>query len=127
MLADLLECMKKAALEVVKDGKPMAIVFGRVVAVNPVEIQISQKLILKESLNQIVFTRNVTDYQLSVSPVGWGTNVAYVNVDGYSESHSHTVNGSKLNVYNALKVGESVILLRQEGGQQYVVLDRMVS
>jgi hypothetical protein len=30
-------------------------------------------------------------------------------------------------VYNALKVGEEVVLLRQQGGQKYIVLDKVVT
>lgn len=101
MLADLLECMKRAAMEAVRDAKPMTVIFGRVTAVNPVEIQISQKLTLKQSLGQLIFTRNVIDYQTQIA-------------------------GETVTVYNSLKLGESVILLRQEGGQKFIVLDRAV-
>jgi len=46
---------------------------------------------------------------------------------GYAEfaSHNHDYVGRKrITVHNALHVGETVILLRQHGGQGFVVLSR---
>lgn len=41
-------------------------------------------------------------------------------------SHSHSYSGKKkFTVHNGLKKGEKVILIRMQGGQQFVVLDRM--
>lgn len=41
--------------------------------------------------------------------------------------HTHAYKGrKKFTVHNALKTGERVILMRVQGGNQYVVLDRMV-
>ena len=30
-------------------------------------------------------------------------------------------------IYNSLKVGESVLMFRKAGGQEYIVVDRMVA
>ena len=41
-------------------------------------------------------------------------------------SHSHKVKGTiNVIVHNALKVGDTVLLLRQDGGQNFIVLDRI--
>lgn len=41
-------------------------------------------------------------------------------------SHSHSYSGrKKFTVHNGLKKGEKVILIRMQGGQKFVVLDRM--
>ncbi len=98
MLADLVESMKKAALEAVANSDPATIMYGKVVSINPLEIQVNVRLILQA--NQLVLTRNVTDYTTSI--------------DGESKT-----------VHNALQFGEEVILIRQAGGQEYIVLDRV--
>ncbi len=41
-------------------------------------------------------------------------------------SHNHNIDGTKLlTIHNALKSGDKVILIRQHGGQKYVVLDKI--
>lgn len=41
-------------------------------------------------------------------------------------SHAHEISGRKsLTIHNALKSGDKVILIRQHGGQKYVVLDKI--
>lgn len=41
-------------------------------------------------------------------------------------SHAHGISGRKsLTIHNALKSGDKVILIRQHGGQKYVVLDKI--
>ncbi len=41
-------------------------------------------------------------------------------------SHAHGISGRKsLTIHNALKNGDKVILIRQHGGQKYVVLDKI--
>ena len=42
------------------------------------------------------------------------------------DTHRHTLTGRKrVTVHNALAVGDEVILARKQGGQQYIVLDRI--
>ena len=42
-------------------------------------------------------------------------------------NHSHKYSGRKIFVvHNGLSVGESVVLIKQKGGQKYLVLDRVV-
>ena len=48
--------------------------------------------------------------------------------DSSFASHNHAVTGKKtMTLHNALKKGEKVALLRTQGGQQYVVIDRVVT
>ncbi len=43
-------------------------------------------------------------------------------------SHSHKYSGRKtFLVHNGLSVGENVVLIKQKGGQKYLVLDRVVN
>lgn len=43
-------------------------------------------------------------------------------------SHRHDISGKKtVTVHNSLKVDEEVILLKQSGGQKYLVIDRVVT
>lgn len=116
MLGNLVESMKKAAIDAVRNTDPTCIIYGKVIKESPLEIQINQKLILREA--QIVLTRNVTDYEIEVTPQQWST--------GSADGHSHGISGKKkIMIHNKLKLGEELIMIRQTGGQEYIVLDRM--
>lgn len=112
---DLLKLIKKASIDTVNSSKPVNLIYGVVVSKSPLEIQIDQKLILQES--QLVLTRNVTDYSLNMI-IDYNTQMVY--------EHSHSCTGEKtFSVLNALKEGDSVILVRIQKGEKFVVLDRV--
>lgn len=116
-MADMVEVMQRVAKQTQEHGKPVAVLFGTVAAADPLEIVVEQKLRLKKE--QLILTRSVTDYDLPVR-VSWAT--------GGAEGHNHSLSGDKtLTVRNALQEGEMVLLLRQHGGQKFVVMDRVVS
>lgn len=114
-MPDLVESMKRAALEAVGAAQPVAVVFGDVVGTGPLRIRVDQKLTLGPA--QLVLARSMTDYDLRVE-VNHTTEA--------SEGHTHAYAGEKtFRVLGALKMGERVLLLRLPGGQQYVVWDRV--
>ena len=101
-MTDFLKLVKKTAVEAVNASKPANMVFGKVISISPMKIKIDQKLILTSA--QVVLSRNVTDYRLSVT------------LNGDDET---------MMVHNALKVDEEVILMQLSGGQKYIVIDRI--
>ena len=116
-MQDLLNVIKKASMDAVEASKPSDFCYGTVTSISPLKISIDQKMSLGSA--QLVLTRNVTDYKVKVT-VAWETET--------TDLHSHTVDGEKeLTIHNALAVGEKVILIRQKGGQKYLVLDRVVN
>ena len=99
---DLLKIIKQAAVNAVNASKPVHIVFGTVLNVSPLKIKIEQKLILESE--QLILTRNVTNYKTSIV------------IDG--EIKNITIN-------NGLKINNHVLLVRMQEGQKYIVLDRI--
>lgn len=95
--------IKKHALAAVASTNPLEIRYGTVVSASPLKINIDQKMTLEQA--HLELTRNVTDYEVQVS----------IN-NGIKQSHK---------VYNALKQGEKVIMLRMQGGKRYIVWDRV--
>lgn len=122
---DLLNAVKKAAINAVNASQPSDFSFGKVISANPLKILVEQKMTLGAA--QLVLTRNVTDYKTKVS-VDWLTGTASGGSgDSSFASHNHSVSGTKeMTVHNALQVGDEVILLKKQGGQKYLVLDRAV-
>ena len=123
---DLTKAIKKAALEAQESTKPVNVCFGTVETAKPLTINVEQKLVLNE--NQLILTRNVTDYMTTVT-VQWDTEKGVLNSDGKTTAqppHHHGVEGKKnFLMHNALEVGDEVILIRQQEGQKFIVIDRI--
>jgi hypothetical protein len=101
-MTDFIKLMKKTAVEAVNASKPANMVFGKVISVSPLKIKVDQKLILTSA--QLVLSRSVTDYRLSVTK---NTEQEWITV------------------HNALQKDEDVILMQLSGGQKYIVIDRI--
>ena len=124
---DLVRLMKQAAMEAVKTSQPSNIVFGTVTSASPLKIQISSKITLEKEM--LLLTRNVTEFETNITTVNWFTENTSGGA-GYAlfESHKHELKGKKhIIVHNQLKSGEKVVLIKEQGGQRYIVLDRVVS
>lgn len=124
---DLVRLMKQAAMEAVKTSQPSNIVFGTVTSASPLKIQISSKITLEKEM--LLLTRNVTEFETDITTVNWFTeNTSGGAGDALFESHKHELKGKKhIIVHNQLKSGEKVVLIKEQGGQRYIVLDRVVS
>lgn len=100
--SSIIEAAKKAALSAVESSKPSGVYFGTVINSRPLKINVEQKLTLESA--QLILVRNVTDY----------------NVEMTVAEEQQVVT-----VHNGLVNGDRVILLRVQGGQKYVVFDRI--
>lgn len=103
-MADIIQIIKKAAVEAVEAAKPHRFLYGQVVGINPLNINIEQRLTIDE--NHIILTSGVQDRQVEVELT-----------QGVKKT---------MKIYGALKVGDKVQMLRVHDGQQYVVLDKVV-
>lgn len=131
MLADaneLVETLKRAAVEAMEAKKPVNVYFGEVVGAAPLKINVEQKMVLGEK--QLILSRNVTDFKTSIT----GGNIKNYYYTGsttdsgtapVSPSHVHAVGKIEVTVHNGLVVGDEVILIRQQEGQKFIVLDRI--
>lgn len=118
---NVVELVKKAAVEAVEAGKPVTFLFGTVVSVSPLKIQVEQKATYTEKM--LVLTRNVTDYEISMTASDQTEQPSGDSV----ENRVRSVEGrKKYTVHNALTVGDWVILARVQKGKKFIVLDRMV-
>ena len=117
-MADLINLIKQAAVEAVKADDPAEVIFGIVTGVSPLAVSVDQKMTLQAPI--LILTNNVRDYVVDIE-VSWQTGL------GGDPIHNHSISGRKtVTVRNGLKIGEKVILLKMQGGQKYIVLDRVV-
>ena len=106
---ELMKTIKRAALDAVKASKPVEVCFGKVTSVSPLKILVEQKL----PTTEVTVNWNTEDK-------GGGSGYASY------ETHKHPIKGrKKITVHNGLVVGDEVILIRQQGGQKYIVVDRI--
>lgn len=125
---ELTKAIKKAASKAVKAEKPVEVCFGKVTSASPLQILVDQKFTLGAA--QLILARNVTDFKTTITGgniqnyyyVGTPPNTSTVPVD---PSHRHAVGQIEITVHNGLVVGDEVILIRRQGGQEYVVVDRI--
>ena len=145
MATGLIEIMKIAAMDAIENSKPSDLKFGTVISINPLKVMVNNNFILPESL--LVVPEHLTDYSM-LTNVGNDTNstdatssvnmfvtgetlmitttnnVAVVDDDDVSEPVDN-VDERTLTVYNSLNVGDNVVLLRNQGGTSYLILDRI--
>lgn len=130
----IIEAIKRAATEAVDTAKPFALTYGEVTRTSPLTVRIDQKLELGSA--QLLLTNAVRDYAVDMTVEHWteaetahfhAVNDTFTG-GGTSQptTHRHEYKGrKKFTVHLGLKKGERVLLLRIQGGQQYIVLDRV--
>lgn len=101
-MANLNELIKRIAINAVEQSKPVNVLYGEVIEINPLKVRVNQQKDYTEEF--LILTRNVTNYD------------TYIKKEN-GEKEKHTI-------YNSLEKGEIVILLRAQGGQEFIVLDR---
>ena|SRR5690625_1086984 len=96
----LLETIKRAGVAAVNADNPVAVLFGNVAQTNPLSVDVHQRLTLTEDF--LVVPESLTRYVV-------------------------TIEGQDVVIRVGLQTGDRVILLRVQGGQRYVVLDKVVT
>ena len=117
----------QAAVEAVESTKPVKVYFGEVVSVSPLKINVEQKMVLGEK--QLILTRNVTDFKTKITAgnikIYFYTGDVNSGTAPVSPLHVHAVGTIDVTVHNGLAVGDGVILIRQQEGQRFIVVDRI--
>jgi len=123
-MPNLIEIIKMAAVDAVKASNPAAIVFGTVTSISPLKVNIEQRLTLDES--HLVLSSLVSDFEVDVTLNHATENTSGGTGDSSFASHNHAVTGRKtMTIHLGLQVGETVMLLQVQGGQKYIILDRI--
>lgn len=118
-------------MQAVEASKPTAVIFGTVISEAPLKINVEQKLTLTEDF--LVLTKNVMDYKTHISFDNPSIKQTFTtwDIDEKTESTPSKIAFKEsikyeVTVYNALKNGDMVMLIRLQGGQKYIVIDKVV-
>lgn len=147
MSAQLVELFKQMAGEQNQASRPVNVLFGTVLTEEPdLSVQLEQKKILTKEF--LVLSRNVTDHLVDMTmgdgktpqhftedadpnetdPKAGGSGDPAFASHSHKHSHVHEYKGRKtFYVHCKLLAGEKVILVSVQGGQAYVILDRVGS
>lgn len=99
----MLETIKRAAIEAQGAGQPLSLCYGKVTKTSPLKIMVDNKMELGEGF--LIVPSYLTDYKTEIKIE-----------DGTKQ---------KATIYSALKKNDSVMLLRMQGGQSFLVLCRV--
>lgn len=131
----LLDLVKQAGVGAVEASNPMAVLFGTVTKANPLEVNVDQRftltgdfLVVPESLR---FLR-ACDEKFSIKAKGnFLTGVVVEDESEEQWTGDTRLYGEEVTITRGkmplapFAAGDKLILLRVQGGQQYIVLDRV--
>jgi hypothetical protein len=96
----MLEAIKRAAKDAIEASNLVAVMLGTVTKTSPLEVNVDQRFTLDADF--LIVPETLTPYE--------------VNIDGVEYI-----------IRRGLEAGDGVILLRMQGGQRYLILDRVVN
>lgn len=138
-MPNLLETLQAISAQAANAGEPVELTFGTVTSTEPLIVQVGDKLLL--SSKSLIVPQSLTTRAVDVS-VSWrtdsgdGPNTQHshsapngqTTTDGFSPTHTHAVSGKlSMTLHAGFSVGESLLLLKMQGGQRYLILDKAVS
>lgn len=128
-----LKIMQELSAKVYNNSEPSDIEFGTVETVEPLSVRVNEMILLKE--NQLILTNLVKDFEVDIEVSHRTVNDNVLNTlhdhpgvpqNSFDSHHYHDYKGrKKIKIYMGLKVGEGVILLKKQGGQRRLVIDRI--
>lgn len=126
MARSIAEGVQKLAKNVMEADSPSDILMGTVDSVSPLKITCGEDEKIALGPSQLLLTTLVCDFDVSMTVNHETENGLDISVEGVNLKHRHAYKGKKtFTIHLGLEAGEKVLLLRQKGGQQFVVLDRL--
>lgn len=128
----MLKAIKQAAIDAVEQTNPVIIQFGTVISTSPLEVSVDQRFTLSEDFliipERLLYLRGVEEeFELEIQGV---VQTGPANDDRWTGDMK--IWGQELKTIRRvnmplrpLEVGDELILLRMQGGQQYLVIDRV--
>lgn len=133
----LLKAIQSVSSAAVQAGAPTGIYYGTVTSETPLQILVEQKMELTEEF--LVLSSAVRDHKVELTAAMETEDASFstshthpcdaqstVGSASFDSAHRHRLEGRKqVLLHLALRTGEKVILLRMQGGQKFLVLDRL--
>lgn len=130
--ADMVAAMKKIARDATEAAGPSGLYLGTVTSISPLTVQLDQKMTLTAEF--LMLSTLVQEFKVDMTVDHWTENTnpptthshPDAGVNSFDATHKHAYKGRKtFLVHLGLQAGERVILIREQGGQRYLILDRI--
>lgn len=121
-MADLLSTIKQAAGDAIRASNPAAVLTGSVTKIKPLEVRVDQRFTLTSGL--LIVPESLTHFEIELQHTHQYTDTSD---SGSTTRTTQPALNDPIVIRQGLKVGDSVLLLRVQGGQKYVIMDRLVS
>lgn len=115
-MGDLSSVIKQAAMEAFEASTPVNILPGTVIKINPLEINVDQRFPLPEDF--LIVPERLTRYEVDLKHIHQYTD------DGVTMTTGEAL-PERIVIRSGLQIGDKVILIRVQSGQQYVVFDKV--
>ncbi|AFQ45152.1 DUF2577 domain-containing protein [Desulfosporosinus meridiei] len=117
-MASLLDVIKTAGMDAVGASNPVTVMSGEVMTVNPLSVMVDQRFTLTADF--LMVPESMTSFELDLEHTHQYTD------DGSSRNSAKALT-TKIVIRGGLKAGDMVLLLRVQGGQKFVILDKVVT
>ncbi len=124
---DMVKVLQRAAVEAVRASKPTEVTHGKVVSTEPMQIVVDQKITLGEL--QLDRGETMEEYmaetELEIEEIDLALTM---EIDGKTVTAKVKGSGKmigKMKARRSLDVGDEVILVRKQGGQNYIMYDKV--
>lgn len=132
---NLTQAIQLAAAKTYSAMSPMDILVGKVKSVEPLKIFVGTAN-AELTKDHLILTNAVTDHYVDIHVNhltdtihgSWDTTHSHPDAGSATipTDHVHSYSGrKKIKIYNGLKVGEFVVIIKVSGGNSYIVLDRI--
>ncbi|MEC0310190.1 DUF2577 domain-containing protein [Paenibacillus lautus] len=121
-MADLLNTLKKAAVGAVAAGNPTAVMFGTVSSADPLEVIVDQRFTLPADF--LVIPESLIHFEIDLHHTH-----EYTDDTGTGSSTKQTEPALPVKpivIRRGLEEGDKLLMLRVQGGQKYIIVDRVV-
>lgn len=120
---NLIEIVKESAMQAYRATNPADVVYGTVVSEDPLEIQIDTKMVLDESF--LILTKNVSKSEIEVDIDFSGDGSIEIEELEQTLLKKLSITGAKITIHNEIQTGDTVIMQKKQGGQEYIILDKL--
>lgn len=121
-MQNLSQVIKKMALDAVEANKPMELVLGTVISINPIKISLSQLLLIGESF--ILNPEGLAGQEFTISLDE--QKISLKNDEDELKEFTIMPQDLTIKIKSHIKKDDKVFLLRLQGGQKYFILGPLV-
>lgn len=119
-MMNLTNLIKTAAKQAVDASNPAHILFGEVTSIDPLEVNVDQRFNLTADF--LVVPESLTRYEVDLSH---SHSYQDNNGSGDTTRTSEVALVEPIVIRAGLQIGDKLILIRVQGGQKYVIFDKV--